>query len=156
MTIKSRFKVLDNRLGVKASFLPIGVTIAGNPERLAFILHRITGIILVGFIAAHIISTNTLARGGWEAWIEEVRNLEGLNPISLLFIIAMGALSFHSINGIRLIMVEFLSLWIGRPEKPKPPYDPPSLKSFQRKAIYATFILALIAWVAIIYVMLIW
>jgi len=124
-----------------------------NPERVAFTLHRLTGVMLVGFIALHIVSTNTPARAGWEAWVEEVQRLSGVNPVSILFFMAMGALVFHSLNGIRLLLVEFLALGIGRPEKPKPPYIPPSLKGYQRTLIYVVFILSLVIWALMGYVM---
>jgi succinate dehydrogenase / fumarate reductase cytochrome b subunit len=149
---KGRFRFLENRLGIIASLYPWVIDIRGNPERIAFTLHRITGIILVGFVALHIVSTNTPARAGWEAWVEEVQRLSGVNPISVLFFIAMGALVFHSLNGIRLLLVELLALGIGRPEKPKPPYIPPSLKGYQRILIYIVFILSLVIWALMGYV----
>jgi succinate dehydrogenase / fumarate reductase cytochrome b subunit len=150
---RGKFRFASNRLGVMASFYPWIMDIRGNPERVAFTLHRLTGVILVGFIALHIVSTNTPARAGWEAWVEEVQRLSGVNPVSILFFIAMGALVFHSLNGIRLLLVEFLALGIGRPEKPKPPYIPPSLKGYQRTLIYVVFILSLVIWALMGYVM---
>jgi succinate dehydrogenase / fumarate reductase cytochrome b subunit len=149
---KGRFRFLENRLGIIASLYPWVIDIRGNPERIAFTLHRITGIILVGFVALHIVSTNTPARAGWEAWVEEVQRLSGVNPVSVLFFIAMGALVFHSLNGIRLLLVELLALGIGRPEKPKPPYIPPSLKGYQRTLIYIVFVLSLVIWALMGYV----
>jgi succinate dehydrogenase / fumarate reductase cytochrome b subunit len=149
---RGKFRFASNRLGVMASFYPWIMDIRGNPERVAFTLHRLTGVILVGFIALHIVSTNTPARAGWEAWVEEVQRLSGVNLVSILFFIAMGALVFHSLNGIRLLLVELLALGIGRPEKPKPPYIPPSLKGYQRTLIYVVFILSLIIWALMGYV----
>lgn len=150
---RGKFRFASNRLGVMASFYPWIINIKGNPERVAFTLHRLTGVILVGFIALHIVSTNTPARAGWEAWVEEVQRLSGVNPVSILFFMAMGALVFHSLNGIRLLLVELLALGIGRPEKPKPPYIPPSLKGYQRTLIYVVFILSLVIWALMGYVM---
>jgi succinate dehydrogenase / fumarate reductase cytochrome b subunit len=149
---RGKFRFASNRLGVMASFYPWIMDIRGNPERVAFTLHRLTGVILVGFIALHIVSTNTPARAGWEAWVEEVQRLSGVNLVSILFFIAMGALVFHSLNGIRLLLVELLALGIGRPEKPKPPYIPPSLKGYQRTLIYVVFILSLVIWALMGYV----
>jgi succinate dehydrogenase / fumarate reductase cytochrome b subunit len=150
---RGKFRFASNRLGVMASFYPWIINIKGNPERVAFTLHRLTGVMLVGFIALHIVSTNTPARAGWEAWVEEVQRLSGVNLVSILFFMAMGALVFHSLNGIRLLLVEFLALGIGRPEKPKPPYIPPSLKGYQRTLIYVVFILSLVIWALMGYVM---
>ncbi|MDT7865575.1 MAG: succinate dehydrogenase [Desulfurococcales archaeon] len=149
---RGKFRFASNRLGIMASFYPWIMDIRGNPERVAFTLHRLTGVILVGFIALHIVSTNTPARAGWEAWVEEVQRLSGVNLVSILFFIAMGALVFHSLNGIRLLLVELLALGIGRPEKPKPPYIPPSLKGYQRTLIYVVFILSLVIWALMGYV----
>jgi succinate dehydrogenase / fumarate reductase cytochrome b subunit len=149
---RGKFRFASNRLGIMASFYPWIMDIRGNPERVAFTLHRLTGVILVGFIALHIVSTNTPARAGWEAWVEEVQRLSGVNLVSILFFIAMGALVFHSLNGIRLLLVELLALGIGRPEKPKPPYIPPSLKGYQRTLIYVVFILSLLIWALMGYV----
>ena len=149
---RGKFRFASNRLGVRASFYPWIMDIRGNPERVAFTLHRLTGVILVGFIALHIVSTNTPARAGWEAWVEEVQRLSGVNPVSILFFIAMGATVFHSLNGIRLLLVELLALGIGRPEKPKPPYISPSLKGYQRTLIYVVFILSLVIWALMGYV----
>jgi len=150
---RGKFRFASNRLGVMASFYPWIINIKGNPERVAFTLHRLTGVMLVGFIALHIVSTNTPARAGWEAWVEEVQRLSGVNLVSILFFMAMGALVFHSLNGIRLLLVELLALGIGRPEKPKPPYIPPSLKGYQRTLIYVVFILSLVIWALMGYVM---
>jgi len=150
---KARSRFPTNRLGLIASFYPWVIDVRGNPERIAFTLHRITGIMLVGFIALHIVSTNTPARAGWEAWVEEVQRLSGINPVSILFFIAMGALIFHSLNGIRLLLVELLAMGIGRPEKPKPPYIPPSLKGYQRTLIYVVLALSIIIWALMGYVM---
>jgi succinate dehydrogenase / fumarate reductase cytochrome b subunit len=149
---RGKFRFASNRLGVMASFYPWIMDIKGNPERVAFTLHRLTGVALVGFIALHIVSTNTPARAGWEAWVEEVQRLSGVNLVSVLFFMAMGAFVFHSLNGIRLLLVEFLALGIGRPEKPKPPYIPPSLRGYQRTLIYVVFILSLVIWALMGYV----
>ncbi|BAA79932.2 succinate dehydrogenase subunit C [Aeropyrum pernix K1] len=116
-------------------------------------MHRITGVITAFFIFFHIISTSAPARSGWEAWLEEVANLDGITPISILFYIAMGAVLFHGLNGVRLLLVEALALGIGRPEKPKPPYIAPSLRGFQRRLIHIVFALWIILWIALGYVL---
>lgn len=152
----SRLKLLNNRLGPLGNLSLLGASPLSAPERIAFIMHRITGLIMIGFIAAHVFSTSSLARGGWEAWQVDVQHLSGVNPISIAFFIAMGAVIFHSLNGIRLLIIEALGRWIGRPEKPKPPYIAPSLKGFQRTSIYIVFALWLIAWAAVGYVMFLW
>ncbi len=146
-------RLLDLRPGWKAFVNPWLLRIANNPERLAFIMHRVTGVIASLFLFLHIISTNVPAREGWEAWREEVMNLQGLTLTSILFYIAMGAILFHGLNGTRLILAEALALGIGRPEKPKPPYIAPLLRGFQRTLLYATFVLWIILWALLGYVM---
>ena len=146
-------RLLDLRPRWRAFVNPWLLRLPNNPERLAFILHRITGVIASLFLFFHIISTSTPARAGWEAWREEVLNLQGLTPISILFYIAMGAILFHGINGVRLILAEALAIGIGRPEKPKPPYIAPLLRGFQRRLLYATFALWIILWALLGYVM---
>ena len=146
-------RLYDMRPGWRAFIDPWLLRLPNNPERLAFILHRISGVLLSFFLFFHIISTNAPARAGWEAWEEEVARLETVNLISVLFYIAMGALLFHGINGVRLILAEALALGIGKPEKPKPPYLAPLLRGLQRKLLYATFALWLILWALLGYVM---
>ncbi|GBF08972.1 succinate dehydrogenase, cytochrome b556 subunit [Aeropyrum pernix] len=146
-------RYLDMRPGWRAFIDPFILNIWNNPERLAFHMHRITGVITAFFIFFHIISTSAPARSGWEAWLEEVANLDGITPISILFYIAMGAVLFHGLNGVRLLLVEALALGIGRPEKPKPPYIAPSLRGFQRRLIHIVFALWIILWIALGYVL---
>ena len=146
-------RLYDNRAGLRAVIDPWLLRLPDNPERIAFILHRITGVIVSFFLFFHIITTNTPARAGWEAYLEELAYLDGVTPISVLFYIAMGAVLYHGINGVRLIIAEALALGIGRPEKPKPPYIAPILRGAQRKMLYATFALWLILWALLGYVM---
>jgi len=147
-------RLLDYRPGPRAWIDPWLLKIKGNPERLAFMLHRLTGVIVSFFLFAHILTVSRPAReGGWEAYLEEALRLGEPNLTSILFYIAMGAILFHGINGIRLIIVEALALGIGRPEKPKPPYIAPSLRGFQRALIYLTFIVWAVLWLLLGYYM---
>ncbi len=138
---EEKVRVHPNRPGWIASIHPWLLRIANNPERLAFILHRWTGILMALIIMAHIYVTGTPARAGWEAWVEEVSRAYGFSPVTLYFFIFASLAWFHGLNGIRLILVEFLGVCIGKPEKPKPPYEPPSLKACQRKLLYLVFAL---------------
>ncbi|MCE4604488.1 MAG: succinate dehydrogenase [Aeropyrum sp.] len=152
-SVRDLVKYLDLRPGWRAFIDPFILKLWNNPERVAFHMHRITGVITAFFIFIHIITTNVPARAGWEAYLEEVRNLEAITPTSVLFYLAMGAVLFHGINGVRLILVEALAWGIGRPEKPKPPYIAPSLRGRQRALIHVTFALWIILWLALGYVM---
>ncbi len=62
------------------------------------------------------------------------------------FIVA-GSVLFHGMNGIRLLLAEFFGVCIGKPEKPKPPYIPPTYKACQRQLLYLVFALWPVLWV---------
>lgn len=143
----------ENRPGWVASINPWVLRIVNNPERLAFVLHRITGVLMALIVMAHIYVTGTPAHTGWEAWIEEVSKAQGITPVTLYFFFFAGIAWYHGLNGIRLLLVEFLGVCIGRPEKPKPPYIPPSLKACQRRLLYLVFILWPILWAATGYIL---
>lgn len=151
--IRNLVKYLDLRPGWRAFVDPFLLKIWNNPERLAFQMHRITGVITAFFLFFHLVFTNIPVRQGWEAWLDEITNLQGVTPISVLFYLGLGAVLFHGINGIRLILVEALALGIGKPEKPKPPYIAPSLRGFQRTLIHLTFAAWIILWLALGYVL---
>ena len=138
-------RALYNMPGLlRASINPWLVRARNNPERLAFVLHRVTGVIILAYLVAHIFVTSfTVSEPAWRSLMEAFSG-----PVNKIgeWIVA-GAVIYHGLNGIRLILVEFLGIGIGRPERPKPPYIPPSLKSGQRKGLYLVFILSLIGWV---------
>jgi len=134
-------RVKENRPGWIASIHPWLLRIVNNPERTAFILHRVTGVLMALIVMAHIIVTGSPAWKGWEFWMEEIKAAQGITPVTLYFFIFAGLAWFHGLNGIRLILVEFLGVCIGEPEKPKPPYIAPSLRACQRKLLYLVFAL---------------
>jgi succinate dehydrogenase / fumarate reductase cytochrome b subunit len=75
---------------------------------LAFMLHRLTGIVLSFYLLLHLIVLRTLAYGptAWETFLQTVKSpvfsvLDG----ALLF-----CLIFHGINGIRLSIIGFNKL----------------------------------------------
>jgi succinate dehydrogenase / fumarate reductase cytochrome b subunit len=142
---KRRPKLYRNMPGlVRASVNPFLLRLRNNPERIMFVLHRITGVIIIGYLMLHVIVTSfSVDAQRWDALMEEFGS-SLVNKIGE-FIVA-GAVIFHGLNGIRLLLVEFFGLGIGKPEHPKPPYIAPSLRAGQRTAIYAVVILWLIAW----------
>ncbi len=145
-TRRSKTKLLKNMPGVvRASIDPFLVRATNNPERLMFILHRITGVIIVLYLFLHIyVTSNTVDPARWDNLMEQF----GASIINKVgeFIVA-GAVIFHGLNGIRLLFVEFLGIGIGKPEHPKPPYIAPSLRAAQRKAIYIVALLSVIGWI---------
>ncbi len=143
---EDKVKMYENKPGWLASINPWVLRIVNNPERVAFVLHRVTGILMALIIMAHIFVTGTPARVGWEAWIEEINKAQGFSIVTLYFFFFAGIAWYHGLNGIRLLLVEFFGVCIGEPEKPKPPYKPPSLKACQRKLLYLVFLLWPILW----------
>jgi len=130
----------------RASLNPWLIRVKNHPERLAFVLHRVTGAIIVFYLLMHIFVTDIPAAYGWAKWQSIMSSFS--NPVNHIgeFIVA-GAVFFHGLNGIRLLLTEFFGVCIGRPERPIPPYISPTAKSYQRKLLYLVFILAAIFWV---------
>jgi len=137
---------IPNRPGFwRASLNPWLIRVRNHPERLAFVLHRVTGFIIIAYLLAHVLVTSTPARAGWASWESLMHQFSGpANKIGE-FIVA-GAVFFHGMNGIRLLITEFFGACIGRPERPKPPYIPPTVRSCQRKLLYVVFVLWPILW----------
>ncbi len=153
MSIKDKLEAYRGLPGfLAASLNPWLVRARDNPERLAFVLHRVTGLTLLGYLMLHLIVTSTPARAGWEAWdgLMEVFAASLLNKTGE-FLVA-GMLAFHGLNGVRLILVEMLGACVGRPVKPKPPYTPPSLAACQRRLLYLVFALWPVLWAVAGYV----
>ena len=71
----------------------------------AFLLHRVSGLGLVAYLYLHLVLLNQL-RGGpekWEAFLAFARS-----PIALtLDTVLLAALSFHTLNGLRLTLLGF-------------------------------------------------
>lgn len=139
---KPRF--LENRLGIAGNIIPWVLMIRDNPERVAFVLHRLTGLLLIIYLPVHIFVTSmTVNPQKWEDFL-----LLEENPLAQFFLwILFGSIVFHGLNGIRLLLVEGLGKGIGKPEPPEPPYKPTSLSSSQRTWLYAVFAIWLVVWI---------
>ncbi|MGC9009208.1 MAG: hypothetical protein ACP5I7_01145 [Sulfolobales archaeon] len=85
-------------------FLPII-----NLERVAFILHRITGFYLAIYLPLHIISThNSLNPVAWRSELE----LYSLPLIKAGEIFLIFSIFFHGLNGLRLLLVEYFNIFL--------------------------------------------
>ncbi|MET1101350.1 MAG: succinate dehydrogenase, cytochrome b556 subunit [Pyrodictiaceae archaeon] len=130
---------------IKSSLYPWVIKARNNPERVMFVLHRVTGVIIILYLMAHVIVTSLSLNEA--LWTQTMSAFAGSIANKIGEWIVAGAVFFHGLNGIRLLLVEFFGLGVGRPERPKPPYIPPSLRSGQRIGIYIVAILALIGWI---------
>jgi succinate dehydrogenase / fumarate reductase cytochrome b subunit len=118
-----------------------------NVERWSYSLHRVTGVILIGYLGAHIFETFQLTRGA-AAWASTMAALRTLGPLELvgLWLVAGSAL-YHGANGIRLILNEMFGKFMGKPILPVYPYSPTSLGRNQKLAVWTITIAVLVVWV---------
>jgi len=129
--------------GLIPSLNPLGF----NVERWSYTIHRATGVVLVGYLTAHIFETFQLG-GGPAAWVHTMAALRTLGPLEMvgLWIVAGSAL-YHGANGIRLILNEVFGKLMGKPILPVYPYSPTSLGRNQRIAVWTITAIVLILWV---------
>lgn len=135
---RSRYKS-----GLLASLNPLGY----NRERWSYSLHRVTGVILIGYLCAHIFETFQLT-GGPTAWANTMAALRTLGPLEMvgLWLVAGSAL-YHGANGIRLILNEVFGKLMGKPIVPVYPYSPTSLGKNQRIAVWTITVVVVVIWV---------
>ena len=129
--------------GLLRSLNPLGF----NVERWGYVLHRVTGVVLIGYLMAHIYETFQLSMGQ-PAWQSTMDALHSLGPLELvgLWIVAGSAL-YHGANGIRLILNEVFGRLIGKPTMPVYPYSPTSLGRNQKLAVWIITVAVLVLWV---------
>jgi succinate dehydrogenase / fumarate reductase cytochrome b subunit len=104
-----------------------------NLERYFYTLHRLGGIVLVGYLFLHVYTTSTRLRGplAWESFLVTIENpLVYAGEWLLVAVVA-----FHGLNGIRLILAE-LGLSVGKPRRPIYPHRPSTLGRKQRYIIW--------------------
>lgn len=72
----------------------------------SWILHRVAGMGIVIFLMAHIVDTSLV---GWgKRYYDEAVNLYR-NPVGRVGeIVLIGAVLFHAINGVRIILIDFV------------------------------------------------
>jgi succinate dehydrogenase / fumarate reductase, cytochrome b subunit len=118
-----------------------------NLERWSYTIHRVTGVILVGYLMAHIFETFQLGAGS-TAWANTMAALHSLGPIELvgLWVVAGSAL-YHGGNGIRLVLNEAFGKFMGKPILPVYPFSPTSLGKNQKIAVWAVTGAVLAIWV---------
>lgn len=146
---------LKNRKGFwRESLNPWLVRAKNNPERVAYVLHRVTGFIIIAFLLAHILETDSLVwtqyypingLTAWSAWTY-IMHVESAWYLKIGEFIVAGSVFFHALNGFRLLLTEFFGVGIGKPVEPKPPYESPTLSAPQRTWLYIVFVLSIVLW----------
>ncbi len=88
-------------------------------EGYLYILHRLTGLVLLAFLSLHVLVTSSRLFGeqAWE-WAMEMTQAPFVKPLEYA---VFAAFVFHAFNGLRLIAIE-MGLVTGRPEEPVFPY----------------------------------
>jgi len=71
----------------------------------AWIFHKFTGWVLIGYLFTHIAVLSSATRGA-ETYTETLQGLEGLFVVRILEIGLLAVAVFHILNGIRLLMVD--------------------------------------------------
>jgi succinate dehydrogenase / fumarate reductase cytochrome b subunit len=111
-------------------------------ERVSYWLQRLTGVGLLIYFIGHVYETSSLTGGinAWNSMLQLTQTLGG--HLFLLFVI--GASTFHTVNGIRLIFTES-GKGLGKPGRPDYPYNAASLNYKQKSGIWVAILLACVA-----------
>lgn len=88
--------------------VPKGTLYRGNTGMWSWVLHRITGVSIFFFLLVHILDT-ALVRVSPEAYNAVINSYKtpimGLAELGLV-----GAIGFHALNGLRIILIDFWSV----------------------------------------------
>ncbi len=98
------------------------------PGRLAFVIHRASGVGVLLFLFLHVGDT-ALVRLGPEAY-DTVVALYRRTAFRALEIVLMGAVLFHAFNGIRLTVQDFWGGWL----------------RYEKAMLYTTYALTVFLW----------
>jgi succinate dehydrogenase / fumarate reductase cytochrome b subunit len=89
-------------------------------DRILYTFQRLSGLLILLYLLLHIIVTGTRVRGEM-AWESLMGRMEG--PLfRFLEFLLVAVISYHAFNGLRLILVEWFGLGIGKPVRPVYPY----------------------------------
>ncbi len=80
-----------------------------------WVLHRVTGILILLFLFAHVIDTATIMWGP-EVYNSVVKIYKGAFVRITLEVPLVGAVLFHSFNGIRVILID-VTVWGARRQR---------------------------------------
>ena len=76
----------------------------GRSGQWAFIAHRVTGFLVFFFLLLHIVDVSLISR---PELYDEVHDLYGNVVLRLFEVGLLFALLFHSLNGLRVVMIDF-------------------------------------------------
>ena len=81
-----------------------GTVYRGRSGQWAFVTHRITGFLVFFFLLLHIVDVSLISR---PELYDEVHELYGNILLRLFEVGLLFALVFHSLNGLRVVMIDF-------------------------------------------------
>lgn len=81
-----------------------GTVYRGRAGQWAFVAHRITGFLVFFFLLLHIVDVSLVSN---PRLYDEVHELYGNVLLRLFEVGLLGALVFHSLNGLRIVMIDF-------------------------------------------------
>ena len=114
-------------------------------ERLALLAQRVSGLAILVYLFFHIFVTGTVTegRGAWESTMDTLSN-----PLMHLgeWLVVV-AVTFHAVNGIRVLLLELTPL-VGRPARPDYPYEAQSLGRGQHSLLYVAMLMTSLAGLA--------
>jgi succinate dehydrogenase / fumarate reductase cytochrome b subunit len=136
--IEDNINPRSNREGLRGWLNPIKY----GWERVSYWFQRLTGIFLLVYFIGHVYETSSLTNGpdAWAAMLEMTQTIGG----HLFLILVIGASTFHTVNGIRLIFTHS-GQGLGKPGRPDYPYDPASINNRQRSGLWIAFVLTAVA-----------
>ncbi len=131
----------QNYLGVRGWFW------AGNYklERYLYLLHRITGLGLLLFIAIHLVMTTVFRMQGQDVWEATLRVLTNPWFKTGEYLVAV-AFGYHALNGFRLMLQE-LGFLLGKPTPPVYPYT----DAMRKKRPFTVVIIAISVFLALVF-----
>ena len=120
-----------------------------NLERWAYVFQRVTGVAILLYVLGHLGDTSFFVGGpigtgpsesSWSFISGLVENSFG----HMILVLVVLVVTFHGINGIRLILAEF-GVILGKPKAIEYPYAPKGLGSLQRYLFFVAVALAIAA-----------
>ncbi len=86
----------------------------GKSGQWAFVTHRVTGFLVFFFLLLHIVDVSLVSR---PELYDEVHQLYGNVLLRLFEVGLLFALVFHSLNGLRVVMIDFFPGSIGNEKR---------------------------------------